>query len=176
MRLDLGDGVSIRPYSDDDLDSLVRSANNANVRRYLVDRFPYPYTRGDASSWLAEVKRQDPLTSFAIAEAGSVIGGIGLQIGTDIYRVTADLGYWLSQDHWGRGIATRAVRAFTRWAFDSFPLERLQAGVFASNAASCRVLEKCGFSCDGRLRRSVVKEGVVMDQLLYAILRTELPS
>ena len=174
MRLDLGNGFIIRPYRDSDLDSLVEHANNPNVSRNLEDRFPYPYTAEDARKWLAEVREQAPLTSFAIADEAGVIGGIGLLLHRDIYRVTAELGYWLGEAYWGRGIATRAVRAITQWAFDSLALERIQARVFDSNLASCRVLEKAGFTREGRLRSSVLKLNLVMDLLVYAILREEL--
>jgi ribosomal-protein-alanine N-acetyltransferase len=92
----------------------------------------------------------------------------------DIYRITAELGYWLGESYWGRGIATRAVRAIIQWAFESLALERIQARVFDSNVASCRVLEKAGFTREGRLRSSVLKLNLVMDLLVYAILRDEL--
>lgn len=174
MNLDLGEGLSIREYRDDDVDSLVQHANNPNVSRNLEDRFPYPYTAEQADKWLQIVAEQDPLTSFAIANASGVIGGIGFQLRQDIYRVTAELGYWLGEDYWGQGIATKAVRAVTEWAFGAFPLERVQARVFESNPASCRVLEKAGFTYEGRLRRSVLKINLVMDLLVYAILRDEL--
>lgn len=174
MKLDLGDDLIIREYRDSDLESLVAQANNLNVSRNLEDRFPYPYTAEDAEEWLALVADQDPLTSFAIAADSGVIGGIGFQLRQDIYRGTAELGYWVGEDYWGRGIATRAVRSVTTWAFDSFPLERMQARVFESNPASCRVLEKAGYTYEGRLRRSVLKINMVMDLIVYAILRHEL--
>ena len=174
MRLDLGDGFVVRPFDGGDLEALVEHANNLNVSRNLEDRFPYPYTHDDAERWLALVAEQTPRTSLAIATVDGVVGGIGIHLRQDIYRVTAELGYWLGEAYWGRGIATRAVRAVTRWAFDTFPLERVQARVFDSNPASCRVLEKAGFTYEGRLRRSVQKVDVVMDLLVYAILRDEL--
>ena len=174
MKLDLGDGLMIREYRGSDIDSLVAHANNPNVSRNLEDRFPYPYTTEDAEKWLNHVADQDPLTSFAIAADGGVIGGIGFQHRQDVYRGTAELGYWVGEDHWGRGIATRAVRSVTTWAFENFPLERMQARVFESNPASCRVLEKAGYTYEGSLRRSVLKINMVMDLIVYAILRHEL--
>lgn len=174
MRLDLGDGILIREFREDDIESLVEQADNPNVSRNLEDRFPYPYTVADAHKYLAEVAEQDPVTSFAIANHTGVIGGIGLHLREDVYRVTAELGYWLGADYWGRGIATRAVRAVTEWAFDTFPLERVQARIFSSNPASARVLEKAGFTREGQLRRSVLKLNLVMDLIVYAILRDEL--
>lgn len=174
MKLDLGDGYSVRKFREGDIVSLVEHANNPNVSRNLEDRFPYPYTTEDAERWLALVAAQDPLTSFAIAAADDVVGGIGFHLRQDVYRATAELGYWLGEPYWGQGIATRAVRAVTIWAFESFPLERMQARVFESNPASCRVLEKAGFTFEGQLRRSVLKLNLVMDLVVYAILRHEL--
>jgi ribosomal-protein-alanine N-acetyltransferase len=174
MRLELGDGILIREFRDSDVESLVAQADNPRVSRNLEDRFPYPYTVDDARKYLAEVAEQDPPTSFAIADHTGVIGGIGIHLREDVYRVTAELGYWLGEGYWRRGIATRAVRAVTEWAFDSFPLERVQARVFSSNPASGRVLEKAGFTREGRLQRSVLKLNVVMDLIVYAILRDEI--
>ena len=174
MKLDLGNGFTVREYREGDIESLVEHANNPHVSRNLEDRFPYPYSSEDAEKWLAHVADQDPLTSFAIATNSGVIGGIGFQLHQDIYRASAELGYWLGETYWGQGIATRAVREVTTWAFDSFPLERMQARVFESNPASCRVLEKAGYTYEGRLRRSVLKINMVMDLIVYAILRHEL--
>ena len=174
MRLDLGNGVEVREFRDSDLEALVKHANNTNVSRNLEDRFPFPYTMDSGEKWLAHVAEQDPLTSFAIATQEEVVGGIGFHIREDVYRCTAELGYWLGESYWGQGVATLAVRSVTRWAFESFPIERLQARVFESNPASCRVLEKAGFNYEGRLRRSVLKMNLLMDQVVYAILRHEL--
>jgi len=173
MMLELGEGFQVREFHSDDVEGLVRHANNANVARHLEDRFPHPYTEEKAREWLAHVAEQDPLTHFAIATQEEVIGGIGFHIREDVYRRTAELGYWLGETYWGRGIATRAVRGVTSWAFENFPLERIQARVFETNPASCRVLEKAGFTYEGRLRRSVLKINVLMDQVVYAILRHE---
>lgn len=173
MRIDLGDGYLLREFRDEDLPSLVRHANDPEVARTLEDRFPHPYTEGDGEKWLALVAEQKPLTHFAIANASEVIGGIGLQPREDVYRCTGELGYWLGRRFWGRGIATRAVRAMTAWGFRHLRLTRIQARVFETNPASARVLQKAGFTCEGRLRQSVIKQGRVMDQHVYAILRSE---
>jgi RimJ/RimL family protein N-acetyltransferase len=98
MRLDLGDGIVVRPYRDSDIESLVAQADNPNVSRNLEDRFPNPYTIEDAKKYLAEVARQDPITSFAIADQSGVIGGIGIRLRQDVYRITAELGYWLGEN------------------------------------------------------------------------------
>lgn len=170
MQLDLGD-VCIRSFRPDDAERLVREAGSRAVWLTLRDRFPHPYTAADAAAFLAAVAAQDPESDFAIAGDGGVIGGIGVQRQPDVHRLSAEIGYWLGEAHWGRGIATRAVRAFTAWLFASTPLERLHAFVFATNPASARVLEKAGYQFEGRLRRAVIKDGRLLDQLVYAALR-----
>ena len=95
-------------------------------------------------------------------------GGIGIRLGQDVHRHTASLGYWLGEEFWGRGIMTEAVAAFTDFCFENFPLRRIYAEVFANNPASARVLEKTGFIFEGRLKNNVVKDGELLDSLLYA--------
>ena len=162
---------TVRSWRPDDAASLVRHANNRNVWRNLRDRFPHPYTSADAEAWLRLMSETVPETNLAIDVGGAAVGGIGFTIQEDVYRRSAELGYWLGEEFWGRGITTEAVRAVTTHAFATHDLCRLYAGVFEWNAASARVLEKAGFVCEGRLRRSVVKDGQIIDQFLYAITR-----
>ena len=171
--IDLGDWV-VRPFRPDDISAIVKYANNLNVWRQLTDRFPHPYTEEDAEAWITWAQKQKPETNFAIASEKELIGGIGLHLQEDVYHRSAMLGYWLGEPYWGRGITTRAVRAVTEWAFSELDLLRIYAYVFESNPASSRVLEKAGYTLEGTLRQSVVKDGQVMDQLLYAILVDEL--
>ncbi len=171
MRLEIGD-EAIRNYRESDLQQLVQQADDRAVWINLTDGFPHPYTEQNGREWIAHATSQDPQTNFAIVDSDdAVIGGIGLEIGRDIYRVSAEIGYWLGQTHWGSGIATRALSALTGWAFGNLQLERLQAGVFENNPASARVLEKAGYRLEGRMSRKVIKDGVVQDLLLYAITR-----
>ncbi len=171
MHLDLGE-QTIRNYREEDLEQLIRRANEYTVWRNLTDMFPHPYTEDSGREWIKYATGQDPQTNFAIVDNGDrVIGGIGLEIERDIYRVSAEIGYWLGLEWWGQGIATRAVRALTDWAFTTFTLERIQAGVFETNPASRRVLEKAGYRLEGRLYRKVIKEGKVLDLYMYARLR-----
>jgi len=148
---------------------LVRHANNYEVWRRLRDLFPHPYTNADAEQWIAFVQLQDPQTHFAIEVHGEAAGGIGLQLGSDIERRSAEIGYWLGEAFWGRGIATAAVRAVTRCGLETLDLTRIFAVPFASSSASIRVLEKCGYICEGTMRRSAIKEGAVINQVLYAL-------
>jgi ribosomal-protein-alanine N-acetyltransferase len=173
MRLDCGCCV-LRPWREGDESSLVRHANNLEVWRRLRDSFPYPYTYADAEQWIAFVRHQDPQTHFAIEVHGEASGGIGLELGSDIERRSAEVGYWLGEDFWGKGITTAAVRALSGYGFEVLNLTRIFAVPFASSAASIRVLEKCGYIREGIMRRSAIKEGVVLNQVLYALTDLDL--
>jgi RimJ/RimL family protein N-acetyltransferase len=171
VHLDLGDARCVRSYVAADAAALARHANNAAVARGLRDRFPHPYTRVDAETFLRGIASGPAESDFAIASPDEVIGGIGVQRQHDVHRLTAEIGYWLGEPFWGRGIATRAVSAVSDWLFATTSLERLFACVFETNPASTRVLEKAGYQLEGRMRRAVFKDGRVFDQLLFARLR-----
>ncbi len=165
------ENCTIRSWRRGDEESLVRHANNYNVWRNLRDRFPHPYTLDDAREWIQMSNAENPQINFAIAVDGAAVGGIGLVLKDDIHRCTAEIGYWLGEEFWGRGIVTEAVRALTEWGFENFALSRIYAGVLEWNPASMRVLEKAGYQFEARLRKAIVKEGQVMDELIYAVIR-----
>jgi [ribosomal protein S5]-alanine N-acetyltransferase len=166
------DGLILRPWRPADLDALVRYANNRNVWINLKDRFPHPYTEADGRAWIAhcEARTGKPI-SFAVDWQREAIGGIGIEPLDDVYRLTASIGYWLGEPFWGRGFMSHAAQAMTAYAFATFDLHRLQAAVFGWNIASARVLEKAGYTFEGRMRRSIIKDGRIADTLLYARLR-----
>jgi RimJ/RimL family protein N-acetyltransferase len=171
MEIPLGEHC-LRPWRRGDEPALVKYANNPRVAANLRDRFPHPYTPADARDWIERAGRQQqPIANFAIASAREAIGGIGIIPGEDVARRSAEIGYWLGEPFWGRGIATQAVEAMTAYAFSSFDLLRLGAWVFDGNAPSVRVLEKAGYVYEGRLRQAAVKNGKVLDLLLYARVR-----
>ena len=170
--IDLGvAGAVVRPYRAGDEASLAHHANNRKVWINLRDRFPHPYTLSDAERWIAMVATQQPETNFALAIGDQAVGGIGFELKSDVDRRTADIGYWLGEAYWGKGVMTAAVKAMTEYAFATFDLCRLQAGIFAWNGASMRVLEKVGYSCEAQLRRAATKDGKTIDVYLYAMLR-----
>ena len=164
-------GGRIRSWQSGDAPSLARHADNRKVWLQVRDRFPPPYTLEAAEGWVAMAPAADPETQFAIEVSGEAAGGIGVFLQQDVERYSAEIGYWLGEMHWNRGIATAAVRHFTEYAFDRYGLCRLYANVFATNPGSCRVLERAGYQLEGRLRQSSVKEGQVLDGLLYAAIR-----
>jgi RimJ/RimL family protein N-acetyltransferase len=167
LRLE-GRRTVLRPWARGDSASLVRHANNINVARHLRDRFPHPYTRADAAAFLAHCLAADTPSSFAIEIDGQAVGGAGFVRGTDVERFSAEVGYWLGEELWGRGIVTESVELLTRYLFDDLGLLRLFALPLADNAASIRVLEKAGYEREALLRSSCVKYGIPRDQFLYS--------
>ena len=174
MDVSLDAGVCVlRRWRPDDLDALVRHANNWNVWLTLRDRFPHPYTADDGRAWLESASQEDPPGSLAIVVGGEAVGGVGIVLGGDVNRHTAELGYWLGEAQWGQGVMTAAIRRFQPWVCDTFGVARLFAHVFASNPASARVLEKCGFLREGVLRRHARKDGALFDEYVYGWLAAD---
>lgn len=169
MRLDLTTCV-VRSWEAADATAIAKHADNHGVWLNLRDRFPHPYTRNHAVSFIHRVKVNQPETTFCIEVEGEAAGGIGFMLQHDIERVSAGIGYWLGEPYWGRGICTEALRALTAYAIANHGLTRIFALPFAHNAASCRVLEKAGFVLEGHLRRSAIKDGQIRDQKLYAFI------
>jgi [ribosomal protein S5]-alanine N-acetyltransferase len=159
---------TIRSWRLDDAAPLAKHANNRKIWLGLRDLFPHPYTIDNANEFLRCELRTQPITNFSIDIDGLAVGGIGIRIGEDVYRHTAELGYWLSEDFWGHGITSEAVPAFSNYCFENFPLHRIYAEPYANNPASARVLEKAGFVLEGRLKNNVFKDGQILDSLLYA--------
>ena len=166
----------LRPWRREDVEDVLRYANNEKIARNLRNIFPYPYIRTDAETFIESCIAADETHQLfrAIEVEGHAVGSIALCLGSDVYCMTAELGYWLAEDFWGKGIMTRAVQqiceeGFTRWD----DLVRIYAEPFAHNAGSCRVLEKAGFTLEGVLRQSVFKRNEVCDSCMYALLREE---
>ena len=174
MEMEIGEW-RLRPWQTGDEEALVRYADNRRIWINLRDSFPHPYTMSDASSWLQRARADEPLTNLAIATTSEAIGGIGVTLQHDVHRRSAEIGYWLAEPYWGRGIATRALRAFTSYAFATFDLIRLYGTVFEWNPASARVLEKAGFSYEGLLRQSITKDGQTVGAWMYGLVRDAEP-
>lgn len=168
-------GCLLRRWSREDRPSLLRHANNPNVSRHLFDRFPYPYTEADADRWLeiatATGERAGEDIHRAIEVDGEAVGGISAMRGAGNARFTVEIGYWLGEAHWGRGLATASVRAFCSAIFAQTDIERIEAGAFAANIASHRVLEKSGFRQIGVRERHFFKDGAFIDDFMFARLR-----
>lgn len=162
----------VRPWRGADAVPLAKYADNANIARHLRDRFPHPYTLRDAKAFIHSTASVHPHVSFAIVVDGAAAGGIAISPGTDVERFSAEIGYWLGEPFWGRGIAAEAVQLVSAYAFDTCGLLRLFALPFADNHRSTRVLEKAGYTREGILRASAVKNRTPRDQALYALVNS----
>ena len=168
MLLLAGERCRVRSWRGSDLDAIVRHANNPKVAMQLRDRFPHPYTRADGTAFLRHMTGPEPQTNFAIEVDGEAAGAIGFVRGADVERFSAEIGYWLGEAHWGRGIVTEALVLLTAHGFSAVNILRFFALPFTDNAASARVLEKAGYVREAELKKSCVKYGKPRDQLLYA--------
>lgn len=171
--MELQGGVCLlRAWRESDAAPIARHANDRDVWLNLRDRFPHPYTAADALAYIRSVASQTPTLSFAVVVGDDPAGGVGLRLGEDIERCSAEIGYWLGRAYWGRGIMRAAVRAVTHYGFTSLDLLRVFALPFTENVASVRVLEKAGYTREGLLRSSAIKAGQVRDQYVYAAVRS----
>lgn len=164
----------MRPWAPGDEDDLVRHANDRAVWRNLTSRFPHPYTLEHAHAWI-DIANANPDDSrhFAIVVDGRPVGAVGFERLQDLQTRTAEIGYWLGREYWGRGLAAEALRLATDCAFEHYDFMRLQAGILAWNPRSCRVAEKAGYQLEARLRQAAFKDGEICNLLLYVLLRDE---
>src|SRR4030095_524029 len=160
--------VCLRKLRDEDCTSIAMLLNNKSIVDNLRDIVPFPYSIDDAINFITFVKYQIPQTNFAIEFQGHYCGMIGLNPQTDLYRQTAEIGYWLGEAYWNKGIATKAVRLITEYGFDKLKFARIHTGVFEYNSASMKVLEKNGFKKDGIFEKSVFKNGKLWDEHRYS--------
>jgi len=170
MILHLGEYV-VRSLVRGDAVSLARHANNPLVARSLRDRFPSPYSLEDAKAFIRGIAASHPHLAYAVANEKGAFGVIGFIPGQDVYHRSAEVGFWIGEDFWNQGIMSAAVDAFAEFLFENFDFNRLYSGIFSSNPASARVLEKAGFRREGTLRAHIYKNGEVLDEWLYARTR-----
>jgi [ribosomal protein S5]-alanine N-acetyltransferase len=163
--------VSLRPFRLSDSKSLAKHANNRLIWKNLRDRFPFPYTELDAIQFIQIVSCNSPVADFAIDINGEAVGAAGIIIKDDIYKGNGEIGYWLGQEYWGKGIGTQIVGELVRKAFEEFKLYRVYAEVFGINSTSIRVLEKNGLVKEANLKRSIIKDGERLDLLIFSITK-----
>ena len=159
--------IKIRPLELSDKPVLAILANNKNVSDNLRDFFPNPYGETDAESFINFTKNESPQQSFGMEYEGELCGVIGLIIQKDVYRKSAEIGYWIGEAYWKKGIATKAVELITKYGFEELKLIRIYAGVFEFNTGSMRVLEKNGFQKEGIFKNSIFKHEKVWDEHRY---------
>ncbi len=161
--------VVLRPWRLLDAEKLALLANNPNIAKNLRDSFPNPYTVEHAKQFITMALSKEPQTIFAIEYGGNLVGGIGLHPQNDIYRTNAELGYWIGENFWGKGIVAKAIMKILAIGFSLPNIERIFAVPFGSNIGSQRVLEKTGFTLEAKLSKTLIKNGVYEDELIYAI-------
>ncbi|MDE6389216.1 MAG: GNAT family N-acetyltransferase [Lachnospiraceae bacterium] len=166
----------IRKWELSDAKELATALSNKNIQDNLRDGLPYPYTERDGVVFISAMLSADENDTFAFAimADNKVIGSIGVFRQENIHRRTAELGYYIAEEYWGKGIMTEAVKQICEYVFDKSDIIRIYAEPFAYNEASCRVLEKAGFQYEGTLRSNAVKNGNVIDMKMYSLLRTEI--
>lgn len=161
----------LRPWQIEDLNGLVRYANNYKIANNLTNRFPHPYSEEDGRKFIDYVNRPDPRHILSIAIDGQGSGGIGIHPQSDIFCKNAEMGYWLAEPFWGHGIISRAIPQMVAYGFDNWDIDRIFARPFGRNLASQRVLEKAGFTLEARFEKTIFKNGQYEDELVYAIRR-----
>jgi len=168
---------TVRDWHLDDAAALAKHANDRRIWLNMRDAFPHPYTIVNATAFLSTAAAMQPRTWFAVTVDDQAVGGIGYTLHDDVERIAAEIGYWLGTAFWGRGIMTAALRAVTAYAFrEHSGLRRIYAVPYVTSTASAHILEKVGYRLEGRMRHSVIKDGKVLDQFIYAILRDEAMS
>ncbi len=158
----------LRPWFMTDLDNLVKHANNINIAKNLTDKFPFPYTKEAGQNFISyATNADDPANIFCIEIDGEACGGIGVHPMQDVFRKNAELGYWLAEPYWGQGIMTAALREMIDYAFKNYDITRLFARPYGSNVASQKLLEKCGFVLEAKFEKTLYKNEVFEDEMVY---------
>ena len=160
---------TLRPFKLNDIESLVKNANNYKIAANLTNQFPHPYTRETGEAFIKMATEHSPPTILAIEINGKASGGIGLHLQTDIYIKNAELGYWLAEPYWGQGIMTKAVKHIVNYGFKNLDITRIFARPFGTNIASQKVLKNAGFVLEGRFKDTIYKNGEYLDELIYAV-------
>ena len=161
--------VALRPWTIDDLDELVRMANNKNIAQFMADVFPHPYSAENGKTFIEFAASKTPASIFAITLNGKPVGSIGLHMQADILRKNHEIGYWLAEEYWGKGIIPIAVKQIVEYGFASLDCTRIFARIFGNNRASQKVVEKAGFILEGTFEKTIYKNGEFLDELIYAI-------
>lgn len=167
----------LRSWEKQDLSSLVKYADNLNIAENMTDMFPHPYSEAHGTAFIEFANASHSAHIFAIEVDGEAAGGIGIHPQYDIHRRNAELGYWLGQPFWGQGIISRAIQQAVDFAFlHDNEIDRIFARPFGSNTASQKVLEKNGFVLEARFEKTLVKNGELKDELIYALRREKFYS
>lgn len=167
----LNDTITLRGFRSEDKTRMAELLNNKKIWDNVRDYLPHPYKVQDAEAFISICQQENPASTFAIEYQGAFVGVIGLVKQTDVHRLTAEIGYWVGEPYWGKGIAQKAVKKIVEYGFAELGLVRIHAGIFDFNKASQRVLEKCGFQLEGIFRKASIKNGVISDDYRYSIVK-----
>ncbi len=163
--------VILRDWSYDDTESLVRHADNPRIAAMMRDAFPYPYTQKDAQRFITMATGPAPDLFLAIDINGEAVGGVGIHLLDDVKHRTAEIGYWISESLWGKGIMSEAIGLLVPEAFKQYAIVPAPGRIFSNNPASMRVMEKCGFSREAVHRNAIIKNGIILDEVMYVLFR-----
>ena len=163
--------IKLRPLLSNDSLKLSELANNKKIWDNVRDFFPHPYSENNAIEFIEICRKEDPQVTFAIEFEGELVGVIGLIPQSDIYALSAEIGYWIGEQYWNNGIATEAIGLIVPYGFYTLDLRRIYSGVFDFNKASQRVLEKCGFELEGIFKNAIIKNNKIVNEYRYAIVR-----
>ena len=165
----------IRKWKLTDAKDIAVALSNKKIQDNLRDGLPYPYSEQDGIDFISSMlsANEDETFAFAITLDDKAIGSTGVFRQQNIHRQTAEMGYYIAEEYWGKGIMTDAVKQICEYVFKNSDILRIYAEPFAYNTGSCRVLEKAGFQYEGTLRNNAVKNGKVIDMKMYSLLREE---
>lgn len=166
----------LKTWSIEDAQSIASAANNEKIAKNLRNAFPHPYTLEDAKWYITDCIEKADKNQYtrAIAVNGKAVGSIGVFIGSDVYEKSGELGYWLAEEFWRKGIVSEAVQQICKEVFDRFDIVRIYAEPFEHNAGSRGVLEKCGFTNEGTMRKGVCKNGEIFGYCMYSLLKEDI--
>lgn len=162
--------IKLRPFRVEDTQMLRLSADNEKIAANLRNTFPSPYTLKDAQEYISAVSEKDPQTDFVIEANGVFAGRIAIDLKDDIYSTTAEIGYWIAEPFWGKGLATKAIGLMVEYAKNTFDRVRLFAVCFESNHGSRKALENNGFTLEAIRRKAVIKNGEILNDCVYTII------
>ena len=163
--------ITLRQPTLADAPFIAQLANNKKIWNNVRNGMPHPYGLADAEAFIGQVIKEDGPAVKVIVQERTIAGLVGLHPADDVYSGTAELGYWIGEPFWGQGVASEAVRQIIEIGFEELKLRRIYASVYEHNLASMRVLEKNGFEREGVARAAVMKNGVVLDEVRFGLVR-----
>lgn len=161
----------LRPWNFNDLDSLLKYANNPNIAKNMTNGFPHPFLKENGLMFIERALADQPCKRMAIEINGETVGGIGIHPLEDIQCKNAELGYWLAEPFWGNGIISKAIIQIVDYGFSNFDINRIFARPFGTNIASQKALEKSGFKLEAKFEKTFFKNGSYIDELIYAVYK-----